>query len=112
MPRNKNPHDFLPHDILGRIALGLLSATYLPASVLCLYGSWSAPPAFTWGLWLMRAGVWEFFVALFAVSVGGLIWAVAAPNWLLPFANFWVPRLALLTLLPFIILAAMLIWPA
>ena len=112
MNRQQIPGNFLPHDFIGRLALGLLSAIFIPPSAVFLFAFTFAPAAATWGWWLVRISLWEFFAALLAASVCGLIWAVAAPKWLPVYALRYSRRLGLLALVPFVILAGMLVWPS
>jgi hypothetical protein len=64
-----------------------------------------------WGEWLAHIAMMEFFVALFAASLCGLIWAVAAPAWLPTLAFQYAKRLAMLALIPLLALAALVVWP-
>jgi hypothetical protein len=67
--------------------------------------------ALSWGDWLMRVLLCEFFAALLATSVCGLIWAVAAPRWLPAPAYRCARTLSLLARIPFLILVGALLWP-
>ena len=112
MGRTEVPPNLLPHSLAGRLALGLLSAIYIPPSGLFLFALTFGRPALrSWGDWLARVALWEFFAALLGVSVCGLIWAVAAPRWLPPLAYRCARHLCLTALIPFLILAGMLLWP-
>ncbi|MDA1051542.1 MAG: hypothetical protein O3C40_13820 [Planctomycetota bacterium] len=79
--------NMLPRDVYGRIALGLLSALFLPLSGCVVW--WMlrasllgpAPAPQTAEEWLFLLFVETFFTALFAVSAGGVLWAIATPNW-------------------------------
>jgi len=108
------PEDFLPRSLLGRCLLGMFSAPFVPFSAVFLYAfTLGRRPVLNlnWGEWLVRIAMSEFFGALLAVSICGLIWAVAAPDWLPALAFRYGRRLGVLALVPFLILAGLLIWP-
>lgn len=98
------PRDVLPQSVLGRIALGLLSAIFIPLSVLLLHGLAVAPAAANWGMELVHILMWELFAGLLAGSICGLIWAVAMPRWIQRLADQLSRRLTLLLLFPFAII--------
>ena len=93
----------LPRDIYGRIALGLLSALFLPLSgcvvwwMLRAYLLGPAPAPKTIEQWLMLLFVETFFTALFAVSAGGLLWAIALPHWIERAISGYVLKLVIAT---------------
>ena len=105
------PPNVFPQSGIGRFVLGLLSIAFIPFSAIFLYALTFGHPGPGWGFWLIRIALQEFFFPLFAVSTCGLVWAVAAPTWLPMWAHCWVFRLTLLALIPFLIMAGMMLWP-
>lgn len=108
---NEIPPHVFPESAIGRFVLGLLSIAFIPFSAIFLYACVFGHPGPGWGVWLIRIALQELFFALFAVSTCGLVWAVAAPTWLPGWAHRWVFRLVLLALIPFLIMAGMMLWP-
>jgi hypothetical protein len=105
------PDNFLPRNFAGRFLLGVRSSPFVPFSAVFLYAlTLGRRRGLNWSEWLVRIAMWEFFRTLLAVSICGLIWAVAAPAWLPAFAFRYARRLGVLAMVPFLILAALLIW--
>lgn len=96
--------NLLPQDVYGRIALGLLSTLFLPISGCVMwwmvrsYLLGPAPNPRTLEQWLFLLFVETFFTALFAVSVGGVLWAIAKPAWVARAINSFVMKLVFSTL--------------
>lgn len=82
MARTPPTSEFLPDTRSGRIALGLLSIPPLLISTTFLFALALGPVGANLGEQLFRAAMGEFLLALFLVSLSGLVWALFAPAWL------------------------------
>jgi hypothetical protein len=101
----------LPRSVPGRLVLGLLCAVFLPFSATFLILLFLAPANADWGVWLVCLMMKQFFAALCGVSVYGLIWAIAMPDFVVWTIQYWGTRLALVALIPFLIIAGLYLWP-
>lgn len=109
-------HNILPTDVYGRVALGLLSLGFIPFAGAFVVAPWygllvnrHVPRGFA--EWSVHVAIQEFFITLFLVALSGLIWSVAMPKWLPPFANRFARKMAILLLIPYIILIGLYFWP-
>jgi hypothetical protein len=102
---------FLPTSAAGRSVLMVLSGGAVAFAGLFLYALVVGPVGQTWGEWLVRIGLGEFFAALFATGCVGLAWSVAAPSWLPPVAWRVGRWMAVCLLIPWAILLGLVVWP-
>jgi hypothetical protein len=110
------PREFLPRSPQGRIVLLMLSVGAVAFAGMMLFayitGQAMGAQGNTWGTWLIRMGVIEFSASLLLTGSIGIVWSLATPRWLLPFAFRVVGWMAICLFIPWLIMIGLWLWPA